>query len=187
MKILPTLLLIILSCSVSFAQKDLLPGYVIKDNSPDTLRGFIRERSDWSRPYIEFSRSTDNKMERIPIENVKMFYLKPYDSYYYKTIVDIDKKPRLSALLENTPGRRIVRDTVLLRLVVGGTASLFAYEDENAKQHFFIQKNKNDIQELDYVRYVGPQMKFVEMRYYVEILKPFVADCPTVYNDGCAL
>ena len=178
------LLLLIISYGTSLhAQKDMIPGYVVttlkKTETFDTLRGFIRERSNWSRPYIDFARTADGPTEQIPIAGVKMFYLKTYDAYYYVAMLDLDKKPRETSNLEPTPGRRIVFDTVLLHLVVRGTVNLYEYKDETDKQHFFVRKKTEPIQELDYVRF-KKDVKFVEMRFYVETLRSMLADCDKV-------
>jgi hypothetical protein len=182
MKKIPVLIAVACYCIPVFSQT-LAEGYVVK-TSGDTLRGFIRDRVEWFQPYIDFATAQSSGSERIPLSSINVFYLKKYDTYYYGRILEIDKKPVATSQLENAPGRAMVQDTIALRLLVKGTVNFYDYTDENFKQHFFVQKNNGNIEELAYVRYMARNGQIAEMSYFVEPLKNLLGGCDNVNKNG---
>lgn len=168
-------------CIPAFAQT-LAEGYIVK-NSGDTLRGFIRERVDWFQPYIDFAKTESSELVGVPLYDIKAFYLKKYDAYYYGRILEIDKKPVDVANLERLPARKMVKDTIALRLLVKGAVNFYDYTDENFKQHFFVQKNNGDVEELAYVRYMAQRGSVAEMPYFVEPLRKMLEGCDKVNQN----
>lgn len=181
MKKILLLLAVACFCLPAFAQT-LVEGYIVK-NSGDTLRGFIRERVDWYQPYVEFSSKGPAELESIPLAEINSFYLKQYDTYYYARILEVDKKPVATTRLESAPARLLVKDTIALRLLVKGAVNFYDYTDENFKQHFFVQKNNGNIEELAFVRYLARNGQVAEMPYFIEPLKQTLGDCDKVNEN----
>ena len=61
-----------------------------------------------------------------------------------------------------------------------GKANLFYYADEDFKKHYFIQKDSQDIVELEYIVYSKGDNRFVEIPKYVEQLRNLLVECEKI-------
>ncbi|HZY83128.1 MAG TPA: outer membrane beta-barrel protein [Cyclobacteriaceae bacterium] len=166
--------------------QSMVPGYIVTTKG-DTLKGFILDRNNkWSGNSVSFSSSATGSTETYQLGNITTMYLQPYNAMYHARVVEIDKKPIDMNRIEHDAQRRIVTDTVLLELIARGKITLYNYLDENAKRHFFVQKDGGKIEELPYVRYMSNTGRLTEMNFYQGVLQGLTSDCTVKSNPPTA-
>jgi hypothetical protein len=154
-KILILTLINILFHITLIAQKNMVSGFIIKE-SGDTIRGKIDDK-EWSRnptkilfaPNGNGSKTYDIIKELIGfgIDNKSIFIKK-------KTSLDIT--PHTYGSLLQTNELIVVSDTIIaLKLLVKGKISLYYFKDENSKEHFFVEKLNQPLEELIKHDYMG--------------------------------
>jgi hypothetical protein len=186
MKLITLLALSLLSIN-SLATNQFHEGYLIT-SANDTLRGFISLDENLKTKAIQFKQSLTDQPRAYSLSEFSSVYLKKYNEYYFSFSLEVDKKPIRLNNLDATPGRVMVNETVLLKLLASGKISLYTYKDEVNKPHFFVQIG-DKIEELAYVIY-SRSSAVVELRYYIETLKEITKNCDKVrinkpsYNEG---
>jgi len=84
---------------------------------------------------------------------------------YRRFAIDIDKSSNRLEDLDHQRDPVFVRDTVFLKLIIQGKASLYEYEVENLKR-YFIETDDSGIRQLIYKRYLNSSNKIMEnLRY----------------------
>jgi hypothetical protein len=170
-----SVLALCLISTILFSQK-LEEGYMVTATG-DTLRGYI-SRSQLLKKKILFktTESNENATTYKPLD-LKLFYLKVDQDYFYPAVVDVDQKPIAENNLENDPSLKFVRDTVILRLISKGKANLYSFKDQS-KEHFFLQVDNGEIHELQYVKYFDSKKNSViEGEYFKQQLKNELPGC----------
>lgn len=174
---------ILLGSSACLAQKNYLPGFIIKSPG-DTLKGFIEyKRWDRSPLKIFFKKLLEEKpTEYTPIQ-IKSFGVA--NENYESAIVDVDASPHKIAELSQTSTPEFIRDTVFLQILVQGEKTLLHLKDRNAKNHFYI-KEEEKYQPLVYKQYIimgGPSGKFMaKNESYKNLLDNYLKNCSSIQN-----
>lgn len=178
----------------AFAQQNFTQGYIVKYPS-DTIQGFINDRNWTLNPRkIEFKTTRESEATTtFTADQIRSFYTSYSDEFYYGAIVYVDRTPfELGAIL--TPkeiGRRssefIRKDTVFLRVLVKGKATLLGLEDGRSQTHFYINKTDPDTTlELQYKRFrvdnaVGSDQIGTTKEYQIQ-LENYLSDYQAIMN-----
>lgn len=177
------ILLMLLFTINGFSQNGYVNGYVVK-NSGDTLRGQIYFPGwDITPGKIQF-RQANAAEEQFSASQLKMFSISGIDNYI-SGFVTLDASPVNDGSLLTVDSSILHTDSIFLRVVVNGSASLYYYRSGDQKQHFLIGKN-NAINELIYHRYNVMQngLQYVrEDRKFIGQLTYYLSDCPEMKNS----
>jgi hypothetical protein len=124
---------------------------MIKNNG-DTIRGTINYKNWEKNPKtISFRTANSAVEETFSINELKEFDITGYD-HYLKAIVQKDMRPvNFDASEEdiNSVALANIKDTVFLRQLVKGN-KISLYELVDSKVHYYVQKGKEEVQELQY-------------------------------------
>ena len=169
----------------AFAQNMYKKGYYISSQQ-DTIWGYILDRN-WSRnpEKVSFKATTETKEIKILTATaISEFGLEAGDQFVSE-IVDIDKTSLQLQTLQNEAATNVVRDTVFLRVVNKGAASLLYLNDENSKEHFFYQKQQETPIELKFKKHIkedGGKKVVITSEIYKGQLFTYLNDCPELKN-----
>lgn len=141
MKTIFTTLFCLLTVS-AFAQKNFVKGYYIT-TAGDTVQSYIDDKN-WVRnpKQIRVAQSPESStFKTLSTSEINGFGLATGD-VFVREVVQIDKSPVRVNMMKVDSAPLIVTDTVFLRVLVRGKLNLLFIEDENAKEHFYIQKQE---------------------------------------------
>jgi hypothetical protein len=177
MKNLLILSLLLLAIN-AFSQTGYVNGYVVK-NSGDTIRGQIYF-SGWDLTPKQIQFKDANGAEQLfSAAQLKSFSITGVDNYLSK-IIAVDISPIQDNDLLSVDTSILQIDTIFLRIIVNGPASLYYYHGQDQKEHFFIDKN-NNAQELVYHRYKviqdGVQYNREDKKFIGQLIY-YLSDCP---------
>ena len=170
-----------------FAQKNMVLGYIIKENG-DTLKGKIDD-GFWSKNPTKINFSTNN----IDIKNYDAVKeLQGFGingkSVYVRKKISLDITPYEVNSLPETSERTIISDTTLmLRHLVKGRINLYFLKDNKSKPHFFVEKLNAPIIELikhDFIKVVGSRRIIVRDNLYNNQLFELCKDYLSKENKG---
>ncbi|HLS31905.1 MAG TPA: hypothetical protein VK021_13695 [Flavobacteriaceae bacterium] len=153
--ILFSIIFLSLNC---YSQISFEEGYYI-DNSNQKISCLIKN-IDWKNnpTKFEYKLTEDSDIKKATIENVKEFEIFNASKYIRDTVM-IDKSL-------NHPVKKLSKDkeitfqeeTLFLKVLVEGKASLYSYENGDLKK-FFYNKDNADIEQLIFKRYIARQLK----------------------------
>jgi hypothetical protein len=156
MKKITIVLLILLSYSQLFANKnDFKPGFVVK-SSGDTLIGYIKS-SNWriNPSKIVFTSTLFNTDTTVyTIKDINGFTCNDFIFVKRKVKIDIQPNELTELTQSNTTAMRaedaptFKEDIVLLRVLVRGRASLYSYTEASGRSHYYLETDVSEIQEL---------------------------------------
>lgn len=178
--------------TASFAQNKFIQGYIITSNK-DTVRGFIDNsvlNKRVGNSLVFKKDQTDKNVEKFSPASIKGFYVQPTDEYYTSQEVTMDKKSVELNSLENNPLPHYSKESVFLKVLVKGKASLFYYVDEKFKEHFFLQKDSEPIFELAYLVYLVRENYSVTDEKFKKQMSELLTECPKLsyksltYKEG---
>lgn len=154
-----TLCFMLLAFSFSLlAQKNFVEGSITHLNG-ELTNGLIDYREWVKTPHeIRFQQhSTPGKIEIYSAHDIAGFTINHNKEEYIRAVTGINNEPIEAEKLlefetteEKIPSLKLDIDTLFLLVLVKGQVNLYLNEDENGKQHYFIQEGKNPIQELIY-------------------------------------
>lgn len=136
----------------TISQVNFQEGYVVSIKG-DTIHGSI-DYKNWSinPKKIKFRPRKDAKTVEYTKMDILSFYVA--GEIYEKHIVSIDISPYDNLDdIRFLPTPLMQKDTIFLSLIVRGKANLYFLKDQFAKDHFFIQKDDNPVEELINYRY----------------------------------
>jgi hypothetical protein len=150
------LILLIFFPSLSYAQSNFKPGYIVT-LSGDTVRGFI-DYKEWDQNPIKISFRNDigtTQKKQYTVNNISSFEISGFENYRRTvTWISLDHT-ELSQLTHSIDSIKI-KDTVFLRTIYRGNAvSLYSYKDQ-LKERFFVAEKGSEPVELIYHRYLDP-------------------------------
>jgi hypothetical protein len=151
------LLIVINLCiySIGFSQKNMVSGFIIKE-SGDTIRGKIDDK-EWSRnpTKILFAPNGSEPKTYDVIKELLGFGIDNKSIYIRKT-TSLDITPYTYGSLLQTNELIVASDTTIaLKLLVKGKISLYYFKDVNSKDHFFVEKLNEPLEELIKHDYMG--------------------------------
>ncbi|MEA5257075.1 hypothetical protein VB264_04705 [Arcicella aquatica] len=145
-KLLFALFFTVLSHYSINAQKEFMAGYIV-NNTGDTIRGEI-DNKKWVKAPSQITFKDQNlKMVKYDISKIQSFVVQNEATYVRKKI-SLDITPHQQGKLLETYDRELVDTTLFLKQLVKGRISLYYLQDNNNKEHFFIEKLNDTIQEL---------------------------------------
>lgn len=132
-------------------QVKFMEGYFI--NNSDERETYLIKNVDWKNNPTEFEykASIDSEVESKSIETVKEFGLKNL-SKYRRFIVDIDRSFDIMRKMSFKRSPEFERDTLFLKVLVEGDASLYVYQETNIRRYFF-QTGTSEAHQLIYKKY----------------------------------
>ena len=177
MKTIFTLLFTFLTIT-TFAQRKFVPGYYITKQG-DKVEAQINDQN-WDRnpTFIEVANGAD--VVRMGVAELLGFGLSTGDVYDAYS-VEVDKSPTKINLIEVNSQSVIVRETVFLKAMVKGAASLYYLKDNNSKEHYYIQKGEEEPAELIYrtVKFqAADKIGYNKLPIYRGLLTAKFTDCP---------
>lgn len=124
------------------------PGYLIY-NDGNKIDCLIKNL-EWKKSptKIEFRISDTSMIEKTDIEKITEFQVANYK--FIKAIVDIDQSSKAINNLSRIRGPEFKRDTVFLRVMIEGLASLYYY---GTGELYFLSTDTNEIRQLVYKEY----------------------------------
>ncbi len=183
MKKLYLFLLLTFTSCFSFAQKNLVPGFVVLAGG-DTIVGKLDNR-DWEAlpEKINFVNSRGETKVYFP-KDIQAFWSDPKEVYLSKRLA-MDVSPVMLADLLVNSEQKIVRDTlVFVKLLVRGDLNLYFSHDGSNKDHFWVQKANDTIIELTVDRKAVINSNYEKSIYTLDKYKIFLpgimSDCPSM-------
>lgn len=151
------LLLTILATGFNaFSQNKFEPGYFIQDNGATT--SCLIKNEDWrgSPTTFEYKLGENSDVKIGSIDNIKEFG--SGESFkYIKTTLDIDQSTDVVNNLTDVRNPIMKEETLFLKVLAEGKASLYYTEKENIKRYFF-KVDTSKIEQLIYKRYLITSM-----------------------------
>lgn len=125
------------------ADLDLEPGYIVT-TSGDTTRGLI-DNMQWQRApkRVRFAEDETTSPKTLGVEDIAGFGVGDY--VFERHVVNVDQRP--VTLEREDPFSDITkRDTLFLQQLVNGSLKL--YETNTNRQHFFVEGEEGELEEL---------------------------------------
>jgi hypothetical protein len=147
------ILLTIAFCTVCKAQITFEKGYVI-NNEGQKIQCFIKNMEWKYNPTSIVYKITENgKTINAPLGKIQAFEI--YESSkYIRQIVAVDKSSLNINSLGNEKNPVYVTDTVFLKVLIEGKASLYKYRLDDAEKFFFKNTTADTIAQLIYIKYL---------------------------------
>ncbi|MDN3723753.1 outer membrane beta-barrel protein [Aequorivita sp. SDUM287046] len=167
MKIKLLLATLLLSLPI-FSQTNFEPGYIISDNGTKTQ--CLIKNEDWraNPTTFEYKLEENSEVKMGSIQNVTEFGSS--NSFkFIKATVDIDQSTDVTNNLTDVRNPIMTNETLFLRVLAEGKASLYASERENIKRYFLKLENA-DIAQLVYKRYLISPSSIGTNEYYKQQL-----------------
>ncbi len=166
-KNLITLLLIILSLK-SYSQIEFEKGYII--HNAGNKETCLIKNIDWKNnpTEIEYKISETDKVKIVKLNDILEFGIDNY-SKYIKTTIDIDRSSENLNNLSKNRNPNFKKETLFLKTLVEGKASLYKYTDGNLKRYFFKLDNQQ-VKQLVYKLFLTSDNKIGKNEYYKQQL-----------------
>jgi len=145
-------LLLLFMCAASFSQIKFEPGYFI-DNNGSKASCLIRNLA-WKNNPASFEYKTDESSATATgtISNIREFSVSGYT--FRRHIVDIDRSSASLQSMDINKEPKFLKETLFLKVLVEGKATLFSYEDGNLIRFFFTDENSVVPQQLVHKQYL---------------------------------
>ncbi len=139
-------------------QKNFVEGFITTLNG-EQVNGLIDYREWVKTPHeIRFQRhGTAGKTEILTPYDIAGFKINYKQEEYIRAVVGVNNEPisdkeilEFELRADEIPAVQLDIDTIFLLVLVKGQINLYFYEDDNDKQHYFIQKGNGKIEELIY-------------------------------------
>ena len=156
-------LLLLFTAFLGFSQNSYQPGYFVS-NDGTTTNCLIRNIG-WKDSPTEFDYKLTEAAEtqKANIKNVKKFNVSGYEFRRFTT--DIDRSGNDVSRMSIKEAPEFIRETLFLKVLVDGKATLLHYEDSNLVRYFVSTDDNATAQQLVYKQYesdgkVGYNNKF---------------------------
>jgi hypothetical protein len=142
---------------ISKAQIAFKEGYYI-NNSNKKIDGYIEDVGWFNNPkqFVFKETLTDNE-KILKIDSVQEFGIKNIFKYV-RFNLDIDKSSNSKDFLSKSKNPKYEKETLFLKTIVDGNASLFVFSDKKIKKFFFKTSN-NKIEQLVFKEYINQNGK----------------------------
>ncbi|RIJ41509.1 porin family protein [Pontibacter oryzae] len=159
------------------AQSGFKNGYYTS-TAGDTVQTQIQDE-DWIKNPDKISITQQGNTLSLSQSQMSGFGITQGD-VYRKFAVNIDTSPVSLNTMELNQPAVIVRDTVMLRLLVSGTANLYELRDKEGKLHYYIQKGEEEPAELMFRKIkteVNGKKVIATLEPYKGLLQVYLSDC----------
>jgi hypothetical protein len=176
-----SLLALIIALPLLLSAQIYLPATLVLRNG-ETVKGDLLYQN-WSGIQKLRVQLPDKKEATFLPYDVQHFEITRYDQVkeeYISRIVRVNKSTDELLTLEDTHIPLMKTDTVLLRVVVRGTVSLYEFKDLKGRDHFFI--GRDTIEELIYKRFMKSGQVLENKQYLEQVLRYFTG-CAPVLNQ----
>ncbi len=150
MKSILTFILIFLFSFSTIAQINFQNGYFV-DNNDLKINCFIKD-IDWkNNPVsIDYKESENSAIQTASLNDIKEFGVA--DVKYERKTVNIDRSSDRISSLSFDRNPNFNQETLFLKILVEGDATLYKYNDKNLERYFYAIKN-GQVQQLVYKRF----------------------------------
>lgn len=132
---------------------EFMPGYFI-DNQGKRIDCFIRNADKLISPLqVEYRLSENSETKIAAIEEVQYLEIANTDHVFERHTVNIDKSSESLKELGSTRDPEFLRETLFLRVLLKGKASLYSYKERHAAEKFFIKTEGSPVEQLVYKKY----------------------------------
>ncbi len=178
------LLVLILTCKISvFGQVNYLPATII-DNKNATINGFIDFREWVTNPAtIDFKKTETGEVNQYTPQDI--IYFTVAGEHFISKIFTLDETPAKDRDAPLGIAQILVTDTIFLKTLVYSEngLGLYLYRDNNDKNHFIIEKNKN-FTELLLVKYLNRESNLmVNIYVFHDQLISATENCPALASQ----
>nr|WP_321245546.1 hypothetical protein [uncultured Psychroserpens sp.] len=152
----------------SFAQIKFEKGYFL-DEKGDRIEVLIKN-SDWRNTpsQIQYKTSLDGQSQILNLSQVNELGI--YDQVkFVRKDVEIDRSSSVISKMSNSRLPDFKQESLLLKVLVEGEATLYAYVDSNLRRYFFDKENQ-DIKQLVYKKYSTVDREMNENSQYKQQL-----------------
>ena len=152
MKLLKTIFIFLFTISIH-AQIRFEQGYIIDNNNQ--RQDVLIKNIDWlnNPKSIEYKNDETSKIEIATINQIKEFGV-DNQSKYVRVDVKIDRSSEDLAKISSIQEPEFKEETLFLKVLIEGEASLYDYVDYNLKR-FFYKKNNGEIEQLIYKKSIA--------------------------------
>lgn len=152
----------------AFSQTSFTPGYLIKTNGVK-VNCFIKNE-DWrgSPRTFEYKLEENGEIKIGTIDNIDEFGAGKFFKYI-KATVEIDQSSDKVGNLNDVRNPVLKEETLFLKTLAEGNASLYTTEKEN-KKYFFFKIESEKIQPLIYKKYMATPTRMGTNEYYKQQL-----------------
>ena len=158
----------LLSCLFSIGQESFQKGY-FKDENGIKNEVFIKNLN-WDNNPISIEYKRDLSEEAISLSLPEFTEFGIYDQVkFVKKVVDIDRSSEKVNDLSISKNAEFEKDTIVLKVLVEGTATLYSYRDNSLKRYFYNVEG-GDIEQLVYKMYKTPSNKIATNSRYKQQL-----------------
>lgn len=146
-------LLLLLASPAVFSQINFEPGYFVNDNGKKT-ECLIRNVAWKNTPEtFDYKLSESGEIQTESLRNVKEFSVGT--AYRFKRfVVDIDRSNDFTNRLTHIREPQFVKDTIFLKTLVDGKATLYHYEEPGIIKYFYSTGDHTEATQLFYKRYI---------------------------------
>lgn len=183
MKKLLLFVLLVASCSISNAQVDFKPGYLI-NNKNEKVICLIKDISRKSNPSKFVYKLNDESIHYVGVIDSVMEFQINDESKFVRYPLKIDRNGYDDNTASYTMKPIYENDTLFLKQLVDGKASLYSY-CEGSMEIFFYSLNDTSIEQLLYKVYKVPEQTNMtrSLKYYTAQLQEDL-NCETItFND----
>jgi hypothetical protein len=167
--------------STSNAQIDFESGYYI-DNSNTKIEGLIQNVERVNNPSeIKFKSNEQSESKTITIENVKEFGIL-HGAVYSRYDVAIDKSSNDNDNLSEVRSPEFENETLFLKKIIEGKASLYYYSGFGVKRFFYTLDNAA-VKQLVYKRFQNSGTEIGVNELYKQELKTYVT-CSSINESN---
>ncbi len=177
-----SLILNILFLNSLSAQSNFKSGKIITLTG-DTIYGMIDDQNKLTNPNIIYFKENNLK---------ETFYYKPFQikasiidsgDFYLSAIIDIDMNYGKSLNMSETYSKDTIikKDTVFIRVLLQSKMSLYLYNDENNKNHFYYTNDSGSYHELTFKKVpvvIDDKRYLKNSTRYKNQLKYLMSNCP---------
>lgn len=158
------LILLTISCAISYSQITFEKGYFIT-NENERIECLIKNM-DWKNnpTEFEFKLTETSELKITSIKEVKEFGVDP-SMKFRRYLVKIDRSSKAFSTLTKSRDPEFSEETVFLKQLIQGKANLYKYEEGSLIRYFY-DVNNSEIEQLVHKRYLTEDKEIAENNQY---------------------
>ncbi|MBN1197744.1 MAG: PorT family protein [Bacteroidales bacterium] len=166
--------------SLSFCQKNYLPGYIIMLTG-DTVKGTLDYRN-WERNPRKIAFLASGSSETAEYSPATITGFGVLDEIYISAVIETEVSSDKTGDLTFDPTLNMVVDSGFLQVLVRGDKSLYLFRNKLGKEQFYIGQD-SAMELLVYKKYLksqNGQSSIVENKKYIGQLTLYLSDCQSI-------